>query len=297
MKILILTLTLFFSTSCASTLINSFVNYERNKASLTKKTITVDNFDFVYLEGGEGETILLFHGFGGDKEHWTRFSRYLTDKYRVIAPDSPPAGESTKLESEDYGYMSQVKRLHAFAQKLGLKKYHIAGNSMGGQIAGLYATEYSEEVLSLGLFDAAGVNSRNPSKLSEKLAQGKNPLIVSNEEEFDYLMKFSFVNPPYIPGFFKTDIMRKSAANKKYNEKVFSEIRSDGNLLETRLSKIKAKTLILWGDTDNIIDVSSTEAFQKGIKDNKVVILKDCGHAPMLELPEETAKHYLEFIR
>jgi abhydrolase domain-containing protein 6 len=193
--------------------------------------------------------------------------------------------------------MSQVKRLHAFAQKLGLKKYHIAGNSMGGQIAGIYATEYPEEVLSLGLFDAAGVNSRNPSKLSEKLAQGKNPLIVSNEEEFDYLMKFSFVNPPYIPGFFKTDIMRKSAANKKYNEKVFSEIRSDGNLLETRLSKIKAKTLILWGDTDNIIDVSSTEAFQRGIKDNKVVILKDCGHAPMLELPEETAKHYLEFIR
>jgi hypothetical protein len=56
MKILLLTLTLFFSTSCASTLINSFVNYERNKASLTKKTITVDNFDFVYLEGGEGET-------------------------------------------------------------------------------------------------------------------------------------------------------------------------------------------------------------------------------------------------
>jgi pimeloyl-ACP methyl ester carboxylesterase len=253
--------------------------------------------DYVYLEGGEGETILLFHGFGGDKEHWTRFSRYLTDKYRVIAPDSPPAGESTKKETEDYGYMSQVKRLHLFAEKIGLKKYHIAGNSMGGHIAGLYATEYPDEVLSLGLINAAGVNSPKPSKLSEKLAKGENPLIVSNEEEFDYLMKFSFVNPPYIPGFFKSEVMKKSAGNKKYNEKVFTDIRKDGNLLEKRLSKIQAKTLILWGDTDNIIDVSSTEVFQKGIKNNKVVILKDCGHAPMIELPEETAKHYLEFIR
>lgn len=297
MKYILLTLTLFFSTSCASTLINTFVKYERNKAGLTKKSITVDNFDFVYLEGGEGETILLFHGFGGDKEHWTRFSRYLTDKYRVIAPDSPPAGESTKIETEDYGYLSQVKRLHSFAEKLGLKKYHIAGNSMGGHIAGLYATEYPDEVLSLGLINSAGVNSPKPSKLSEKLAKGENPLIVSNEEEFDYLMKFSFVNPPYIPGFFKSEVMKKSAANKKYNEKVFTDIRKDGNLLEKRLSKIQAKTLILWGDTDNIIDVSSTEVFQKGIQKNKVVILKECGHAPMIELPEETAKHYLEFIR
>jgi pimeloyl-ACP methyl ester carboxylesterase len=297
MKYILLLLTLFFSTSCASTLINTFVKYERNKSNLTKKSITVDNHDFVYLEGGEGETILLFHGFAADKEHWTRFSRYLTDKYRVIAPDSPPAGESSKLESEDYGYMSQVKRLHAFAEKLGLKKYHVAGNSMGGHIAGLYAIEYPEEVLTLGLFDAAGVISPKPSKLSEKLAQGQNPLIVNNEEEFDALMKFSFVNPPYIPGFFKSEVMRKSAANKKYNEKVFSDIRRDGNLIESRLSKIKVKTLILWGDTDNIIDVSSTEVFQKGIKNSKVVILKDCGHAPMIELPEETAKHYLEFIR
>ena len=294
MRHFVIILTLFFSTSCASTLVNTFVSYERNKSNLTKKSLQVDNHDIVYLEGGEGETILLFHGFAGDKEHWTRFARYLTGKYRVIAPDSPPAGESTKKEDEDY--LSQAKRLHTFASKLGLKKYHIVGNSMGGNIAGLYAIEYPEEVLSLGLFNAAGVKSPNPSKLSEKLAQGVNPLIVNNEEEFDSLMKFSFVNPPYIPGFFKSEVMRKSAANKKFNEKVFSDIVKDGNLLEPKLSKIKAKTLILWGDTDNIIDVSSVEVFKKAIKNNKVVIIEKCGHTPMIEQPEETAKHYLEFI-
>lgn len=288
---------LFFTFSCASSLVNTFVGYERSKSGLEKKKIQVDNFEIAYLEGGEGETILLLHGFAGDKEHWTRFARSLTGKYRVIAPDSPPAGESSKIETEDYSILSQTKRLHNFASKLGLKKYHIVGNSMGGSIAGIYTTEYPDEVLTLGLFNSAGVKSPNPSKLSEKLAQGKNPLIVSNEEEFDGLMKFSFVNPPYIPGFFKSEVMRKSAANKKFNEKAFSDIQKDIYLLESRLSKINAKTLILWGESDNIIDVSSVEVFKKGIKNNKVVILEKCGHAPMIELPEESAKHYLEFIK
>ncbi|HMV43345.1 MAG TPA: alpha/beta hydrolase [Leptospiraceae bacterium] len=294
---LIYVIGLFTLTSCASTLVNTFVRYERNKASLTKKEIQVENHKIVYLEGGEGETILLIHGFGADKEHWTRMSRYLTDKYRVISPDLPPFGESTKLDSEDYGVLPQAKRVHLFTQALGLKKYHIVGNSMGGHIAGVYTSEYPDEVLSLALFDAAGVTSPNPSKLSEKLKEGKNPLIVSNEEEFDGLMKFSFVNPPYIPGFFKREVMKKAAANKPYSEKVFSKLMQDGNVLEKRLSKIKAKTLILWGDSDNIIDVSSVQVFEKGIVNHKTVILKECGHAPMIELPEESAKQYLNFIQ
>lgn len=287
---------LFTFTSCASTLVNTFVRYERNKSNLTKKQVQVENHQITYLEGGEGETILLVHGFGGDKEHWTRFSRYLTGKYRVVAPDLPPFGESTKLDTEDYGVLPQAKRLHSFVEKLGLKKYHLVGNSMGGHIAGIYATEYPEEVLSLGLFDAAGVISPRASKLSEKLAEGKNPLIVTNEEELDGLMKFSFVNPPYIPGFFKKEMLKKSAANKLYNEKVFSQLMKDGNVLEKKLSKVKSKTLILWGDTDNIIDVSSVEVFQKGIKNSRATILKECGHAPMIELPELSAKHYIDFI-
>ena len=68
------------------------------------------------------------------------------------------------------------------------------------------------------------------------------------------------------------------------------------NQLEVMMSRIRAKSLIIWGDTDWVFPSSSAQALQKGIKNSKVIILKDCGHMAMLERPEETARHYLEFI-
>jgi pimeloyl-ACP methyl ester carboxylesterase len=283
--------------ACASTIVNTFIKYERYRSNLTKKSIQVENHLFTYLEGGTGtETILLIHGFSGEKEHWTRFSKYLTNKYRVIVPDIPPFGESTKIETENYGITNQVNRLHLFAEKLSLKKYHIVGNSMGGHIAGAYAIEYPDEILSLGLFDAAGVKSPRPSKLSVELASGRNPLIVNSKEEFDSLMKFTFVDPPYIPGIVKSEIANKAIKNRDFYDKVFSEITKKDYSIENKLSKIKAKTLILWGDTDNIIDVSAVEVFEKGISNHQTIIMEKCGHGPMVERPEEAAKHYIDFI-
>jgi pimeloyl-ACP methyl ester carboxylesterase len=62
------------------------------------------------------------------------------------------------------------------------------------------------------------------------------------------------------------------------------------------MREIRAKTLILWGDTDRVLSVSSARVLQKGIENSKVIIMKDCGHMPMIERPEETARYYLEFI-
>ena len=66
--------------------------------------------------------------------------------------------------------------------------------------------------------------------------------------------------------------------------------------LEPRLSKIKAKTLILWGDSDRAIDPSAVQVFEREIKNHRTVIMKSCGHVPMLERPEEAARHYLAFL-
>jgi abhydrolase domain-containing protein 6 len=70
----------------------------------------------------------------------------------------------------------------------------------------------------------------------------------------------------------------------------------DGLELEGNLSRIPQPTLILWGDTDRVVDVSSVSIFEK-IKNHKKVIMKDCGHVPMIERPEETASLYLDFLK
>jgi pimeloyl-ACP methyl ester carboxylesterase len=67
--------------------------------------------------------------------------------------------------------------------------------------------------------------------------------------------------------------------------------------LEGKLSKIKAPTLILWGDQDKILDVYSVPVFEKGIKSYKTIIMKNCGHVPIIEKPKEAAEHYLAFIK
>jgi abhydrolase domain-containing protein 6 len=67
-------------------------------------------------------------------------------------------------------------------------------------------------------------------------------------------------------------------------------------LLEKDLPKIKAPTLILWGENDKIIDVSSVPVFEKGLRNHKTVIIKECGHTPMLEKTQETAEAYLAFV-
>ena len=63
------------------------------------------------------------------------------------------------------------------------------------------------------------------------------------------------------------------------------------------MKDIKTPTLILWGDTDRVLDVSGAAILEKGIKNSQKIIMKDCGHVPMIERPEETAKYYISFLK
>jgi pimeloyl-ACP methyl ester carboxylesterase len=86
-------------------------------------------------------------------------------------------------------------------------------------------------------------------------------------------------------------------ANRNFYEKERKEIIPDVYSLEKDLPNIKAPALILWGYQDKVIDISSVPVFEKGLKNHKTVIIKDCGHVPMVEKPQETATHYMDFIK
>ena len=68
------------------------------------------------------------------------------------------------------------------------------------------------------------------------------------------------------------------------------------DLLEDRLPRIKARTLIVWGANDRITDVSSVEKFESGLGDSQTVIIENCGHVPYLEKPAETKRAYRDFL-
>jgi abhydrolase domain-containing protein 6 len=271
---------------------------ERKAAGLQQKKVRVGDHEIVYLEGGQGETILMVHGFGGNKDNWTRFAKFISPTYHVVALDLPGFGDSTCLENASYSIEEQARRLNLFANVVGLRKFHIVGNSMGGYIAARYAVMFPERVLTLGLFDSAGVRSPVPSEMAKKLSKGApNPLIAGSLEEFDRLIQFVFSTPPHIPRFVKKLLVEEAQRHKSSNERIFKQILSEHEALQPDLPKIKARTLVLWGDQDRVLDVSSVRVLQKGLPNSTATIMKNCGHLPMIERPKEAAEHYLAFLK
>jgi abhydrolase domain-containing protein 6 len=274
-----------------------FIDAERSKANLVRKEVKIDDHNIVYLEGGTGPTILLLHGYSANKDNWPRFAAYLTKDYHVVIPDIPGHGESSQLMSARYDVASQIERLHKFAQAIKINNFHIVGNSMGGWFSGAYAVRYPGEIISVGLFDAAGVQPLKKNEVSKLFEQGENPLQLKNEKDFPRLMSLIFANPPRLPYPFKKMFIQKAAANKAINEKIGRDLREGISSLQQDLPKINAPALILWGDQDRIVDISSVPVFEKGLKKHETVIIKDCGHVPMIEKAQETANAYRAFIK
>ncbi|WP_289535376.1 alpha/beta hydrolase [Pseudomonas sp. SO81] len=271
---------------------------ERRLAGLSPQEIQVGEFTIRYYEGGpaDGETLLMLHGFGGNRDTWLRFSRQFTERYHVIALDLPGFGQSSKPDVS-YDVASQVERLHAVIQTLGLGKLHLIGNSMGGHIAALYSARHGDQVLSLALLNNAGVTTPTKSEMYLRVQRGEpNPLIVREPQDFDVLMQFVFATPPSIPGPLKRHFAEQSMANRAHYDQVFAQLREHYVPLEPELPKIQVPTLLLWGDQDRVLDVSSIEVMKPLLKQPSVVIMQNCGHVPMLERPAETARHYQDFL-
>ncbi len=283
-----------FSISCTSSIVEFFKLIGRMRAGLSEKSILVNGYKIFYLEGGKGEAVLLVHGFGAEKDNWVEFSKYITQKHRVVAVDLPGFGESTKNPKDKFDYESQSKRLHMFVRKIGLTKYHIAGSSMGGGISAEYAALYPDEVLSLGLFAPHGFKCPVMSMVEKELKKGNNPLVVKSPPDTDRLMDYLFVIKPSIPSPLKSYFTKKAIENSDFNMKVFNDINK--RTIDERMGNVRAKTLILWGDKDQVIDVTCASRVVKEIKNSRVVIMANCGHTPMVERPMETAKIYLDFI-
>ena len=273
------------------------MNAARSQAGLTKKEIKIDDHNIVYLEGGKGPTILLLHGYTGNKYNWIKFVPYLTKDYHIVIPDIPGYGESSMIEKDSYNLSNQVLRLHKFAQAIQLNKFHIVGHSMGGLFAGTYAVRYPDEIISVGLFSSSGVKSPEKSIMVQMKDKGINLFAIKNSNDMQRLTSLLYAKPPSVPYPIEKVLLKTYISNRQIYEKEGNEIYPAFISLEKDLPKIKASTLILWGDQDKAVDISSVPVFEKGLKNHKTVIIKDCGHMPIIEKPQETATHYIDFIK
>ncbi len=266
-------------------------------AGLVKKEIQVDSNRIVYLEGGQGETVLLLHGFAASKDNWTYFAEPLTRDYHVVIPDLAGFGESTKRFNANYNIDSQVKRLDRFAEVLQLERFHLAGNSMGGWIAAVYSARVPQKISTLALLAPAGLQTAKKTEFSRQLENGVNLLLISSPDDLEKVIPYLFVKSPPIPGPFKKVLAAQGMAAREFNAKIMKDLTDEQLALEPFLPMIQAPVCIIWGDQDRILDVSGASILEKGLKNHQTVILKDTGHLPMMEKPAETAAAYMNFLK
>ena len=281
--------------SAGPTLKDSAYAMERSRAGLQRKELVLaDGTRIAYLEGGSGAPLVLVHGFGADKDNFTRVSRWLTPHYRVIAPDLVGFGESTHLRGVDYRYAAQAERLHAFTQALGLARLDLGGNSMGGGIAMSFAAQHPQEVGSLWLIDCAGIAEAPPSELAKiVITTGTNPLMITKESDFPAFLKFVMSNPPWIPGSVMDTLARERIANQDLEREVFQQIATDS--VNGAVKGLATPTLIVWGDEDRALSVGTVPVLEALLPHAQAVVMPHVGHAPMIERPQQTAEDYLRF--
>lgn len=288
---------------------DSAISLARDSVGLEVKTIKAGDVTLTYMERSanidNAETLLLLHGFSANKDNWIRFTKALDKKYHVIAVDLAGHGDSEKLLTTDYGLIKQADRLNALMTKLNIEKFHIAGNSMGGAISAILSLNHPEKIKSLTLIDAAGIDGKNQSEYYLALAEGKNPLIATDEESFDFRMDFTMSQPPFLPWPLYSALVRKTLARSDINAKIFSDMLATKTNLEesgfqqsiqTTIAQANIPTLIMWGEEDRVLDVSAAAAFKELIPAAQVHIFEGVGHLPMVEIPNESADIYQQFL-
>ena len=268
---------------------------ERRRSGLKLQRAHVDGFDLPYLEGGKGEVLLLIHGFGGDKDNFTRIARFLTPHYRVIIPDLPGFGDATRNLKASYTMAEQVGRIHGLVTQLGITRLHMGGNSMGGFIAAQFAAPYGHMLASVWLLDPGGTRASHSSAMLLNYEKtGKNPLLVEKVSDFNETIRATTHKTPFLPGFARQTLGRRAVADLELHTHIMRQM-AESPLLENTFKPMETPALIVWGAEDQILNPAGAESFRLLFPNSRVIIMEGIGHLPMAEAPEQTAKDYLAF--
>ena len=275
---------------------------QAQRAGLQTKSVQAGDTRWVYYEGGKDNapTLILLHGYMGNKETWLPMAPSLASNFHLIIPDLPGWGASSRIANADYGYPAQAKRLRQFVQALHPGGIALAGHSMGGAIAGLYASQHPGDVGALVLIDSAGVPFKD-NAFTRELKAGRNPFDLQNRADFAKLEKSLFAHPPWLPPRIQDVFVHRAIRDRDFDDRVLKEIASPDqrDVLTAALPKVTAPTLAIWCRQDRIIDMSALDAIRDDLKSAPqigVTEFSDCGHMSIMERARESADAITRFV-
>lgn len=232
--------------------------------------------DYTYLDLGPrtNTPLVLLHGLFGTASNFDALINHFKDERRIVMPILPIFEMSIRKVS----LSGLLEHLENFIEFMGFEKIHVLGNSLGGHLAIVFALEHQEKLKSLILTGSSGLyesafGTSFPRREDYEFIKNKVQLTfydpnVATKEMVDEV--FGIVNDR-LKGI---RIIKTAKSAIRHN-------------VEKRLFELTIPTLLVWGRQDTITPSFVGEKFHELIRNSRLEIFEQCGHAPMLEIPDK----------
>lgn len=240
---------------------------------------------FEYIEEGpdDGEVLLLLHGLFGTASNFDRTIHYFKDRYKIYLPILPIFQMNVRKLSV-YSLMEYVME---FTEFFDIKRPHLIGNSLGGHIGLLYVLEPGNEVETMTLTGSSGLYE---SAFGTTFPRRGDKEFIRNKINLTFYEK-DIATEEMVEEIY--DITSDTGKCLKMVKTAKSAIRHN---VGDQLGKIKTPTLLVWGKQDTITPPFVAEEFNTKIPYSRLEFIDKCGHAPMLETPEEFNRVLEDFL-
>lgn len=246
--------------------------------------------------------LVLLHGSNASLYTWRPWVQRLSPTFRVVTMDLPGHGLTGAIASGDYSEKGMADFVKALADKLGLAKFALGGNSMGGGIAARFAETWPDRVTQLVLVDAGGLPTKQGDKIPLAFRLARIPVL---NRILLYVTPRSLV----VEGL-NDAIVHKAIITDAMIDQYWDFARMAGTRAATRdrfalpwdrfvadhAGAIRAPTLILWGEEDHLIPVASGHAWAKAIPGARLIVYPATGHIPQEEVPDQSAGDAKAFL-
>lgn len=244
-----------------------------------------NDIDIAYSVEGEGDAVVMLHGWGCDKSIWKRSVEMLQRHFRVVAIDFAGFGKSDEPKSV-WGVEEYTRSVEALLRELGVTCPTLIGHSFGGRVSILYASR--NEVKRVVLTDAAGVKPRRSfgyyrKVYTYKLLKWALPLLIGDKKAQMLL-----------------DQRRAKSGSSDYNSAtpmmraILSKCVNED--LCGVMPRISAPVMLFWGDKDTATPISDAHRMAKLIPDAGLVVAEGAGHFAFLEQPELWHASLMNFL-
>ncbi|MBS1732998.1 MAG: alpha/beta hydrolase [Bacteroidetes bacterium] len=232
---------------------------------------------FRFIEEGEGETLVLLHGLFGALSNFSDLIEYFRNKNKVVVPLLPLL-ELDLLHTSVGGLQKFVNR---FIEQRNYRDIHLLGNSLGGHVALVHILKNPERIKSLiltgssGLFEN-GMGDTYPKRGDREYIRNKTAI--------------TFYDPRMATDELVNEVFEITNNRIKAIKIIALAKSAIRNNLGEEISQIKQPTCLIWGNNDTITPPFVGKEFHRLIPNSELHFIDKCGHAPMMEVPEEFNK-------